>query len=47
MAEQNLVPTQTQIEFQNPMFREIHKNTWLKRISSTNSKKVRLHYTFF
>ncbi|KAJ8933012.1 hypothetical protein NQ314_014250 [Rhamnusium bicolor] len=39
MAEQNLVPTQTQIQFENPMFREIHKNTWLKRIS-TNSKKV-------
>ncbi|CAH0561998.1 unnamed protein product [Brassicogethes aeneus] len=35
MAEQNL----TQTPFENPMFREIHKNTWLKRISPANSKK--------
>ena len=33
-AEQNPQP------FENPMFREIHKNTWLKKISPSNSKKV-------
>ncbi|XP_066255249.1 uncharacterized protein [Euwallacea similis] len=27
--------------FENPMFREIYKNTWLKKISTSNSKKKR------
>lgn len=35
MAQQNSQP------FENPMFREIHKNTWLKKISSSNPKKKR------
>ncbi|ENN74324.1 hypothetical protein HUJ04_012606 [Dendroctonus ponderosae] len=35
MAQQHRQP------FENPMFREIHKNTWLKKISPSNPKKKR------
>ncbi|KAJ8983896.1 hypothetical protein NQ317_000932 [Molorchus minor] len=39
MAEQNTVPTQTPTQFENPMFREIHKNTWLKTYNIYKLKK--------
>lgn len=28
-------------QFNNPLFREIHKNTWLKKVPKNESKKVR------
>lgn len=27
-------------QFNNPLFREIHKNTWLKKVPNNESKKV-------
>ncbi|XP_060515821.1 uncharacterized protein LOC132695535 isoform X2 [Cylas formicarius] len=37
MSEAN----RSQQSFENPMFREIHKNTWLKKVSPNNTKKRR------
>lgn len=45
MAQQQQNTTRTQNQFENPLFREIHKNTWLKKISPANSKKVKRNNT--